>query len=162
MIARIAGCSAGTLVYGLARTACHARNRHRPLEPLPAAVRTLMRPHFPALDLAAVRVCRNASLPPNWFALRRDVAGMAFGNTIFMQMDDYTRSARGLRLLMHELVHVDQVRRAGGERAFACAYGRGYLQGGGYRGNPLEEEAYAFVAEFGASLPDGLPGGVGA
>lgn len=114
-----------------------------------------MRPHFPALDLAAVRVCRNASLPPNWF-VRSGVAGMAFGNAIFLALDDYTRSARGLRLLMHELVHVDQVRRLGGERAFACAYGRGYLAGGGYRGNPLEEEAYAFVAKFGAALPDGV------
>lgn len=153
---RIAGCAAGTLVYGLARTACHARNLHRPRERLPAAVLTLMRPHFPALDLGAVRVCRNASLPPNWFPPGRDVAGMAFGNVIFLALDDYTRSARGLRLLMHELVHVDQVRRAGGERAFACAYGRGYLEGGGYRGNPLEEEAYAFVARAGPSLPDGV------
>jgi hypothetical protein len=117
-----------------------------------------MRAHFPALDLAAVRICRNASLPPNWLPGAPRVAGMAFGNHIFLTLDDYARSRRGLRLLMHELVHTDQVRRAGSERAFACAYGRGFLVGGGYRGNPLEEEAYAFVAEHGASLPDGVGG----
>ena len=43
--------------------------------------------------------------------------------------------------IVQELVHTEQVRRLGGEMRFACAYCRGYLAGGGYRTNPLEEEA---------------------
>jgi hypothetical protein len=56
-------------------------------------------------------------------------------------------------------VHVDQVRRLGGETAFARDYGRGYVEGGGelpaylddvdaYHRNPLEAEAYRFEAQF--------------
>ena len=57
---------------------------------------------------------------------------------------------------MHELVHVDLVRRKGGEVAFACDYGKGYLKGGNYRKNPMEVEAYDFVDKHGDSLPDGV------
>jgi len=54
---------------------------------------------------------------------------------------------------MHELVHVDQVRRRGNnETRFARDYGNGFLKAGNYAKNPLEVEAYDFVTEnaFGA------------
>jgi hypothetical protein len=55
---------------------------------------------------------------------------------------------------MHELVHVDQLRRRGdNEDRFACDYGKGYLEAGNYRNNPLEEEAYDFVDSHSVPLP---------
>ena len=81
---------------------------------------------------------------------------MTFGYTIFFKGSNIQKSRGGLKLLMHELVHVDQVRRKGGEVAFACDYGKGYLKGGSYRKNPMEVEAYDFVDKHGDSLPDGV------
>ena len=157
LISSVAGV-AGVAVYTITKAACHAWNIGRAKAPLPAAVRAVMQRHFPELDLAKVRVCTNASLPANWIRLpggpRMD--GMALGRTIFLTGADYSRSRKALRLLMHELVHVEQVRRLGGEIAFARAYGRGYVEARGYRGNPLEAEAYEFESRAGRGLPDGV------
>ena len=84
---------------------------------------------------------------------------MTFGSTIYWrdELDEF--DAGDLVRLAHELVHVDQVRRHGGESEFACAYGRGYVDGDGdlpgyvrsptkYHRNPLEAEAYRFEAQF--------------
>jgi hypothetical protein len=140
---RAVGCMAGVLAYAAARTACRIRNAGRRRLSLPAEVVRRFAPLFPALDLTRVRVCPGASLPPNWLGPRVFRAdGITFGNEIFVVADDPFANRRALRLLLHELVHVDQVRRLGGERAFACAYGRGYVEGGSYRENPLEREAY--------------------
>ena len=38
---------------------------------------------------------------------------------------------RDLVNLFHEVVHVEQFHRYGGESGFACEYGAGYLAGGG-------------------------------
>lgn len=147
MLKRIVGCTAGTVVYWAARAACFAMNAGRPKRRLDPSLMAAMGEHFPALDLTRVRLCDEASLPANLLASRRAprADGMTFGWTIFvrpmLRLDDPAL----VGLVMHELVHVDQVRRLGGEGAFACAYGRGFLDGGGYRENPMEEEAYAFV-----------------
>ncbi|HVH38881.1 MAG TPA: DUF4157 domain-containing protein [Gemmatimonadaceae bacterium] len=157
LISSVAGV-AGVAVYAITKAACHAWNIGRAKAPLPAAVRAVMQRHFPELDLEKVRVCTNASLPANLIRLpggpRMD--GMALGRTIFLTGADYSRSRKALRLLMHELVHVEQVRRLGGEIAFARAYGRGYVEARGYRGNPLEAEAYEFESRAGRGLPDGV------
>lgn len=58
----------------------------------------------------------------------------------------------GLRF--HELVHVEQYRQLGVPR-FAELYVRGFLNGGGYDGIPLEINAYALGARFEAH-PDQL------
>jgi len=50
-------------------------------------------------------------------------------------------------LLFHELVHVEQYRQLGVPR-FAELYVRGFLNGGGYDGIPLEINAYALGARF--------------
>jgi hypothetical protein len=81
---------------------------------------------------------------------------MTFGYTIFFKASDYQKSWARLEYLLHELVHVDQVRRRGdSESSFACDYGKGYLAAGSYRNNPLEVEAYDFVANH--RLPGALP-----
>jgi hypothetical protein len=150
------GCLAGVPIYFAARAACFARNAGRARLRLPAELQAELAPHFPDLDLGAVRLVAGASLPPNWLGPKVfAAAGMTFGQTIFLAAPDPlgtlgalgapgmgSRSAGMVPLIGHELVHVDQVRRLGGERAFACAYGRGYLAGGSYRRNPLEVEAY--------------------
>jgi hypothetical protein len=51
----------------------------------------------------------------------------------------------GLRF--HELVHVEQYRQLGG-RQFAELYVRGFLNGGGYEGIPLEINAYELGGRF--------------
>jgi len=53
-------------------------------------------------------------------------------------------------LLFHELVHVEQYRQLGISR-FSELYVRGFLDGGGYYGIPLEVNAYALGARFEAS-----------
>jgi hypothetical protein len=50
-------------------------------------------------------------------------------------------------LLFHELVHVEQYRRLGIYR-FAELYVRGFLNGGGYDGIPLEMNAYDLGGRF--------------
>lgn len=50
-------------------------------------------------------------------------------------------------LLFHELVHVEQYRQLGVER-FAELYVRGFLDGGGYEGIPLEKNAYELGERF--------------
>ncbi len=50
-------------------------------------------------------------------------------------------------LLFHELVHVEQYRQLGVPR-FAELYVRGFLNGGGYHGIPLEINAYDLGARF--------------
>ena len=84
---------------------------------------------------------------------------MTFGYTIFWRDELDENNPDHLVGLIHELVHVDQVRRHGGESEFACHYGRGYIDGGGelpayiadvtaYHRNQLEAEAYTFDAQF--------------
>jgi len=101
---------------------------------------------FPKLDLARVSVGEDCYLPANEVN-RLNIPGsagkikaMTFGNAI------YVVGKADRRLILHELVHVDQVRRLGGKVAFARAYGNGVIAGGGtYLGNPLEVEAYGFA-----------------
>jgi hypothetical protein len=98
---------------------------------------------------------------------------MTFGYTIYWR-DSLDESDPGdLVKLIHEVVHVEQVRRFGGEANFSCEYGKGYVAGGGdlpthirrpsaYHRNPLEAEAYSFEARFrdenGRVAMDQLPG----
>ena len=64
-------------------------------------------------------------------------AGITFLDTYFVQSGEALRES----LHFHELVHVIQWQHLGAER-FVMAYALGYLQGGGYRANPLEVMAY--------------------
>lgn len=70
-------------------------------------------------------------------------AGITFFDTYFVQAGEALRES----LHFHELVHVVQWQHLGVER-FVMAYALGYLQGGGYRANPLEVMAYDLQDHF--------------
>lgn len=150
------GCSGGVAIYTGAEQAMWIANKARKKRELWPATKRVFKPYFPKLDLGKVRFSINSTLVGNWFTKANSVEAMTFGYRIYFDNTDYQISRRGLKLIMHELVHVDQVRRLGGEVEFACAYGKGYLKGGNYRDNPLEVEAYDFVTEHGGSLPNGV------
>jgi hypothetical protein len=146
----------GVAVYYAAKGACFYANMARKRRKLWKNTRKLMKQYFPDLKLNDVRFCIQATLPANWFESPVRAEAMTFGNTIFFKGSDYQKSRRGLTLLMHELVHADQVRRLGSEPQFAAAYGDGFLTAGSYRDNPMEKAARDMEARYGASLPDGV------
>lgn len=149
----------GRTIYRETKRASTIVNVHRRPRPLQPATVARLQPWFPELDLTTVRVRAGCRLPPNRFRTDGHVYAMTFGSTIHWRGDLDESSPTHLVRLLHELVHVDQVRRLGGEDEFACAYGEGYLAGGGalpdhlqrptaYHRNPLEAEAYRFDATF--------------
>lgn len=132
----------------------------------------MLRALFPDLDVDAIRVRTRCRLPSNRFNRTGRIYAMTFGHTIYWRDELNEDDPADLVKLIHEVVHVDQVRRFGGESSFACEYGKGYVGGGGslpphierpteYHRNPLEAEAYTFEARFrdtaGRPLPDRLP-----
>jgi hypothetical protein len=154
-----AGCALGQSIYRETKRAAWAVNVHRRPQPLAAATVARLAPWFPDLDLTTVRVRTSSRLPPNRFAASGSIYAMTFGSTIYWRDELDEADPRDLIKLVHELVHVDQVRRLGGESRFACAYGRGYVDGDGelpgyirrptqYHRNPLEAEAYRFEGRF--------------
>ncbi len=153
------GCALGQTIYREAKRASQIVNvSRRPRSLRPTTIAALA-PLFPGLDLTAVRIRTRCRLPANRFDPSGSTYAMTFGSTIFWRDElDEQRPDHVVRLL-HELVHVDQVRRVGGERSFACDYGRGYVAGGGevpgymrhpkaYHRNPLEAEAFTFESRF--------------
>nr|MBI3614158.1 DUF4157 domain-containing protein [Nitrospirota bacterium] len=150
------GCAGGQLIYYGAKGLCLAKNvqrKRRELWPDTIKIMNFLLPH---VNLHRVRFCINCSLPGNWFTSANNVEATTFGYTIFFDNSDYQKSWPGLEILLHELVHVDQVRRrSDSESAFACDYGKGYLAAGNYRNNPMEVEAYDFVTNH--PLPGSLP-----
>lgn len=157
-----AGCTLGKVIYREAKRSAQIVNVRRPTTPLPDSVQGRLAPEFPDLDLGDVRIRTRCRLPANRFDRTGSVYAMTFGNTIYWRGDVDFETPRDLARLVHELVHVDQVRRLGGEAAFACAYGVGFVDGDGdvpptirnptaYHRNPLEAEAYTIEAAFRAA-----------
>lgn len=151
------GCALGRTIYAETKRAAQVVNVARPRRALSPAVIARLQPWFPELDLGIVRVRTGCRLPPNRFRTRGRIYAMTFGSTIYWRDELDEHDPGDLVRLMHELVHVAQVVRYGGESKFACAYGEGYLSGGGvlpdhiddpspYHRNPLEAEAYRFEA----------------
>jgi hypothetical protein len=147
---KLGGCAGGIAIYNGAKGVAYFINADRPSKQMPEKTQKIMRPFFPKLKLCRVRYRTNAQLPGNWF--KDDVSAMTFGYTIFFKGGHIRQ--KHLALLMHELVHVDQVRRLGdSEETFACKYGEGFLKGGSYERNPMEIEAREFVERNQGSLP---------
>lgn len=170
------GCDLGKTVFRETKRSAQIANIHRTPRPLHSRTIDRLQPLFPDLDLHGVRVRTRCRLPSNRFREQGSIYAMTFGNTIYWRDELDEEDPRDLVGLIHELVHVDQVRRHGGETKFACAYGTGYLDGGGelpayidrptaYHHNPLEAEAYSFEARFrddrGRVVRDRLPGATG-
>jgi Domain of unknown function (DUF4157) len=168
------GCTVGRTVFTETKRSAQLANIGRSRRPLQAATVARLQPLFPATDLRDVRVRTRCRLPSNRFREDGSIYAMTFGTTIYFRGELDERDPRQLVQLIHELVHVDQVRRFGGEAEFACEYGKGYLNGGGrlpsyigtpsaYHRNPLESEAYSFEEQFrdahGRVVPDRLPTG---
>jgi len=166
------GCTVGQTVFKETKRAARIANVRRPTRPLLPATIERVGALFPDLDLSTVRVRTGCRLPANKFRPSGTIYAMTFGSTIYFRDELDEGDPRQLVHLIHELVHVDQVRRFGGETAFACEYGRGYIDGGGqvpayiddltaYHRNPLEAEAYTFEAQFrdsrGRVVPARLP-----
>jgi Domain of unknown function (DUF4157) len=153
------GCVLGQSVFNEAKRSAQIVNVVRPRRSLHAATIARLQLLFPDLDLENVRVRTRCRLPSNRFRPTGSIYAMTFGYTIYWRDELDESKPDDLVKLIHELVHVDQVRRHGGESGFACEYGRGYIEGGGklptyiadatpYHRNPLEAEAYTFDAQF--------------
>lgn len=168
------GCMLGQTVFTEAKRSAQIVNVMRRSQPLHAATITRLKPLFADLDIENVKVRTRCRLPSNRFRQSGQIYAMTFGYTIYWRDELDETKPDDLVKLIHELVHVDQVRRIGGESAFACEYGRGYIEGGGtlpayiddvtaYHRNPMEAEAYTFDSQFrdeaghavAARLPDG-------
>jgi hypothetical protein len=166
------GCELGTTIFRETKRSAQIANLARRPRPLRPETARRLQPLFPGLDLTAIRVRTRCRLPSNRFSEHGSIYAMTFGSTIYWRDELDEDDPRDLVHLIHELVHVDQVRRHGGEDGFACAYGAGYLEGGGdlpgyladptaYHRNPLEAEAYSFEERFrdaaGRVVPGSLP-----
>ncbi len=154
-----AGCGLGRAVFAETKRSAQIVNITRPRRPLQPATITRLKPLFPQLDLAMIRVRTRCRLPSNQFRQTGSIYAMTFGYTIYWRDELDETKPVDLVKLIHEIVHVDQVRRFGSESSFACEYGQGYIEGGGtlptyideptaYHRNPLEAEAYTFDAQF--------------
>ena len=170
------GCELGRTIFRETKRSAKIANVARRPRPLRPETAQRLQPLFSELDLMAIRVRTRCRLPSNRFIERGSIYAMTFGDTIYWRDELDEDDPKDLVHLIHELVHVDQVRRHGGEPGFACAYGVGYLAGGGelpsyidaptaYHRNPLEAEAYSFEVPYRdasgrvvpGSLPDAIP-----
>ena len=164
----------GQSVFTEAKRSPQILNIMRRSRPLQSTTIERLKPLFPDLDIENVKVRTRCRLPSNHFRETGTIYAMTFGYTIYWRDELDESKPDDLVKLIHELVHVDQVRRNGSESAFACEYGRGYIAGGGtlpayiddvtdYHRNPLEAEAYNFDSQFrdeaGRAVASRLPAG---
>jgi len=142
----VAGSAGGVFVYMTAKLAAGISNIKIRKQGLGSETIEIMKPLFPFLDLARIRIKPRSTIPANWLKRRAEYVAMTFGYTIYYAGTSPESTNEGLNILMHELVHADQVRKRGDSEArFASDYGIGFLNAGNYRNNPLEEEAFDFV-----------------
>ncbi|HOY31674.1 MAG TPA: DUF4157 domain-containing protein [Bacteroidales bacterium] len=100
---------------------------------------------FPSLDLSRVRIIKNATLPANWFKNSKQTEGMTLGWSIYLKESDLYNYEE-IKLLVHELNHVRQIRELG-EFRFAARYGEQFMEYG-YYNMPLEKESYDYVSDI--------------
>ena len=166
------GCELGATIFRETKRSAQIANVGRRPRALHAETVQRLQQLFPDLDLHTILVRTRCRLPSNRFRERGSIYAMTFGDTIYWRDELDEHDPGDLVKLIHEIVHIDQVRRHNGENGFACAYGVGYLEGGGelpayieeptaYHRNPLEAEAYSFEARFrdasGRVVPSSLP-----
>lgn len=150
--AETAGIAFGPLV---ARYITAQRDRLAPLaKPLSEVTKLRLRQHFSDHDLDRVRIVQVDPLPipnPPIYPLLRllnlDAPEPRLTEAITFIDLIATRQPISLQLACHELSHVVQYRLLGLDR-FAQLYVRGFFEGGGYHGIPLERCAYALEQRF--------------
>jgi hypothetical protein len=168
------GCALGQAVFAETKRAAQIVNITRPRRSLQPTTIARLKALYPELDLTKIQVRTRCRLPSNRFRQTGSIYAMTFGYTIYWRDELDETKPEDLVKLIHEIVHVEQVRRLGSESSFACEYGRGYIDGGGslpayiheptpYHRNPFEAEAYTFESQFrdasGQVVADRLPTG---
>ncbi|MBN2273975.1 MAG: DUF4157 domain-containing protein [Bacteroidales bacterium] len=139
----VAGYVAGFLVYYACKASARIVNFRKPSHRISPETSTLLKTLFAGMTLDNVIVISNAWLPAHIF--NRSIEGMTFRNRIYIAHRYRPEYHHNLMLLIHEIVHVRQIRNQG-ETVFACKYGVQFLHNRGYgAGMPLEKEAYEFV-----------------
>lgn len=136
----------GVMIYNAAKVSTKLVNLNKKHLRFYPDTMNRLRIFFPSLDLNRVRVVENAVLPANWFQNPGKVEAMTFGWNIYSPESDLQYKYDGIKLLIHELNHVQQIRNLG-ETGFAALYGEEYLKYG-YWNMPLEREAYSFVSKI--------------
>jgi hypothetical protein len=116
-------------------------NRCKVRQALGNPSRVMLGPLFADVDLSQVKIVANAIMP--WPRPRRAIT---LGSSVYIRDGFDQAKSRDLRLLLHELVHVDQYRRLG-MLGFIWAYGRALGRSGSYRKNSLEVEAFIFATQ---------------
>ncbi|MEW8348508.1 MAG: DUF4157 domain-containing protein, partial [Candidatus Thiodiazotropha taylori] len=105
----LGGCSGGIVIYKSAKELARIRNINRKNRKLKPETICRLKKLFPNLDLNKVRFKIHSSLPGNWYTSADNVDAMTFGYTIYFKGSDIQKTDKGLSLLIHELVHVNQV-----------------------------------------------------
>lgn len=144
----LGGSAGGIAVYFGAKAVAELANITKERNKLKAGVKEKFAPLFPELDLDRVRIRPDCTLPANWFTSPNRIQAMTFGYTIYCKGQHMQSTPEKLDVLMHELFHVDQVRKRGDNEAqFAADYGKAFLNAGSYENNPMEVKADNFVTQ---------------
>ena len=109
------GCTLGRGIYREARRSAAIANLNRRPQEVGAELQGLLRVLFPDLDVERIRYRTGCRLPPNRFRETGWVLAMTFGYTIYWRGAFDERDPKDVVNFLHEVVHVDQVRRFGGE-----------------------------------------------
>jgi len=146
------GSAAGFLVYFASKALARIVNLRKKKHGISPEMATRLDILFPGMRFSNIRIVCNAWLPAHIF--NRSIEGMTYHNRIYVTHRDVLHNQTGFMLLVHELVHVKQIRESG-EFYFACRYGGQFVTNGGYSAAmPLEHEAYDFVEKNRHRMPD--------
>ncbi len=130
----------GLGVYLFHEAWCWLFNR-RGLRPLDAEMKRALEGLAPIPDLEAVRLNDRSLL-----VLPRRFRAITLASGIYARGGLTASNPTDMRLLLHELVHVAQVRRHGSAWRFAWEYGAGVAAGWSWADHPMEVEAIAHEA----------------
>ena len=156
---KLGGAVGGPIIYAAAKTSANSVNsipgKYRKKHELKTTTKNLLTPYFPNLDLNKIRYRINCTLPTEFieFFGGVDAKAITFGNLIYFKgsnIQNKKATVTSVGLLVHELVHSDQVRMLG-ETNFAQEYGVQFLEYG-YDNMPLEIEAKEFEDNFKENL----------
>jgi len=138
--------AAGIVVYYTAKASARIVNCHKKRVQIEPTIKNKIVSIFPTIDINKVRIIKNATLPANWFERPKRTDGMTFGRNIYIKDKSLQFDQGGIRLLLHELIHVKQISEFG-ECKFAARYGKEFVKFG-YYNMPLEKEAYDFASKI--------------
>jgi hypothetical protein len=141
---KLMGCIGGLIVYFGFKWLARLGNFHRIRQHLSPEAIARWQPLYPNVDLQRVVIKDHANIPANWFRFLPHTDAQAFHYRIYTQFTFNENDPRFIKLLLHELVHSEQVARLGGEFKFGCTYGMGFAEHG-YWDHPLEIEARDFT-----------------